>query len=685
MSNDNKNKDINAQIDEIINEVRLSRQGAQERPSASEPTAQPDNAQAEEFVDISSLAGQTSQPSAKSEKEQKQEKKNLEKDKKLAEKEAKKAEKDRKLAEKEAKKTAEKDSKPVAKEAQELQIETPAPQPSAGEAVNSDSASEQSADEVDKILSELPGELEMKAEPAPIQAPEQVSEQLAQKKSGKKKGLLIAGVVGAVALLGCSFAAGLALNPQAVPAAAPIPQVAAVSNEEATEFVFAKGISIEGIDIGGKNQKEAKALIKIKETDFKDEFSLNVNYGDGEKLTFTQDDFSYTYNTEEVFEQAMQYSRDVTSAILDGTIDELAVPEEYNVTVDEENGTVDFAVSCIVGDSSIEKIVNRSAGEIDKEAVEPHATEYDPYADSFEEMFTWVEGENGTVVDRDALTADINELFKNGAVSGDVTVQTVTQKPKHTLDDVKNNVQLIGQFSTVSTNTANATSNMATAFAAIDGTIVDPGENFSFNECTGDSNLTENGYLPASVIENEQYVSGIGGGICQASTTIYNAGIMAGMEIVERYNHFYTSIYVYGGLDATIDYGNLDLKMKNTTDYQIFIHTWMEGVTLYCEIYGWQSPEWDEIRTETECSWVGDESFGFEAERVYYKDGKEVKREELPSSVYSLKNGHSVVAGDPGTESTKIENPKENLKLNTKSSDSKQDSSSSSSSSASSE
>lgn len=648
MSNDNKNKDINAQIDEIINEVRLSRQGAQDESVPSEAETQAGGAQAEEFVDINDIAkggsqANTANDSPKSEKKTK------------------------------------KQHKQAQKKAEKLKSEAPASQPGSSETAKETAASEQGSDEVDKILSELPNELEMKTQPVLSESVARAQQQPVQKKSGKKKGLLIAGVIGAVALLGCSFAAGLALNPQAVPAAAPIPQVAAVSNEGATEFVFAKGISIEGIDIGGKNQKEAKALVKVKETDFKEEFSLDVNYGDGEKLTFTQDDFSYTYNTDEVFEQAMQYSRDVSSAILDGSIDELAPPEEYNVTVDEENGTVDFAVSCIVGDSSVEKIVNRSAGEIDKEAVEPHATDYDPYADSFEEMFTWVEGENGTVVDREALTADINELFKNGAVSGEVTVQTVTQKPEHTLDDVKNSVQLIGRFSTVSTNTANATANMATAFASIDGLIVDPGENFSFNECTGDSNLTENGYLPASVIQNEQYVTGIGGGICQASTTIYNAGIMAGMEIVERYNHFYTSIYVYGGLDATIDYGNLDLKMKNTTDYQIFFHTWMEGVTLYCEIYGWQSPEWDEIRTETECSWVGDESFGFEAERVYYKDGEEVKREELPSSVYSLKNGHYVVAGDPGTESTKIENPKENLKLSSGSDDGEKQESSDSS------
>lgn len=656
MSNDNNKKDINSEIDEILNEIRQQhgKSGSDdkkpdEKPKAekkqeTEPKAQPQEQTAEEeFVDINApgyaLASQSQQEDAA---DGEQSKKEIKAQKKAA----KKAAKDKKAGEKAA------DTAQTAN-ADGLQLDDEKPN-----SVDKDDA--------DKILSEIPS-LINGAQNTNLQTDSAVvinsGEKTADEKKKGKAGFVIGGIVAVAVLLGCSFFAALALNPETVPAAAPIPEVESASADNVNEFVFAKGVYISGIDIGGKTQKEAKALIKIKESDFKEEFSVNVNYGDGKKLTYTQDDFSYTYNTDEVFEQAVQYTRDVNTALAQGTIDELVPPDEYNVTVDEENGTVDFEVACIISDSSIEKVVNRSAGKIDKNAVEPHAEKYDPSAKTFDKMFKWVEGSEGTVVDKDALTEDMKELFKNGATSGDVTVKTTTEKPKHTMDEVKNNVQLIGQFSTVSTNSYNANSNMATALAAIDGTIVDPGKVFSFNECTGDSNLTENGYLPASVIQNEEYVTGIGGGICQAATTIYNAMLLSGMGIEERYNHFYTSVYVYGGLDATIDYPNLDLKMKNNTDYQIFVHTWMDGVTLHCEIYGFQPSEWDEIRTETECSWVGSESFGFEGQRVYYKDGKEVKREDLPDSVYSLKNGHYVVAGDPGNVSNKIKNPKENLKI----------------------
>lgn len=654
MSTDNNKKDINSQIDDILNEIRQQHDksssdkatapAAAEQNSPEQATAvqQPEE---EEFVDISSPAFAAAQQQV-SESEPDQPNK---KEKKKA---AKKAEKT---------KQAEKSASNVITLEQNNEGEQTADTTANGN-------NESSADsEADKIISEIPSLIadgtektnSLTAQAAQIATAPQPAK---EKKKGKK-GFVIGGIAAALVLLGCSFFAALALTPESVPAAAPIPEVTGATQTNTNEFVFAKGVSISGIDIGGKNLKEAKALIKIKESDFKEEFTLNVNYGDGKKLSFTQNDFTYSFNTDEVFEQAVQYSRDVNTAIQQGTLDQLVPPDKFNVTVDEKNGTIDFGVSCIISDSSIEKVVNRSAAKIDKKAVEPHATKYDPYAKSFDKMFKWVEGSNGTVIDQEALTEDINELFKNGAKSGDVTVKTTTEKPKHSMDEVKNSVQLIGQFSTVSTNGYNANYNMATALAAIDGTIVDPGKIFSFNECTGDSNLTENGYLPASVIQNEQYVTGIGGGICQAATTIYNAMVLSDMGIEERANHFYTSVYVYGGLDATIDYPNLDLKMKNNSDYQIFVHTWMDGVTLHCEIYGFQPSEWDEIRTESECSWIGSEYFGFEADRVYYKNGKEVKREDMPDSAYSLKNGHYVVAGDPGNVSNKIKDPKANLKI----------------------
>ncbi len=480
------------------------------------------------------------------------------------------------------------------------------------------------------------------------------AEKAPEKKKKSRGKYVVMGVLGLVILLAASFFCTLFLNPEVIPSIAPVTEVKGATPEQ-KEAVFAKGVQVGGIDVSGKTLKQATALIIVKEKDAAPEFSLDVVNGDM-TLTYTQEDFNYTYNTKEVIAQAYQYSKDVAKALSDGSIDRLSSPQGDNVSVDEKNGTVNFNISCTVTNDSVEKVVGRVAKKMDIPAVEPHVSKFNPSA-SYAKMFTFAKGEDGVSVDREKLHEDITALFSGGLKSGSVPVQTQAAKPKHTMDEVKNATKLIGKFSTVSTNTYNANHNMKTSLKATNGKIVEPGKNFSFNECTGDSNLASNGYLPASVIENGSYQQGYGGGICQAATTIYNAGIQANMGITERYPHLWCSPYVYGGLDATIDYGNLDLKMKNNTEFQIFFKTYMDGTTLYCEIYGWQDPDFDEVRTESHNTWTGSEEYGFAAQRVYYKGGKEVGREDLPDSTYSLSNGHYVVAGDPGNTSRKLKQP----------------------------
>lgn len=465
---------------------------------------------------------------------------------------------------------------------------------------------------------------------------------------------VVMGVLGLVILLTASFFCTLFFNPEVIPSIAPVTEVKGAV-PEVKETVFAKGVQVGGIDVSGKTLKQATALIIVKEKDAAPEFSLDIVNGDM-TLTYTQDDFNYTYNTKEVIAQAYQYSKDVQKALSDGSIDRLSSPQGDNVVVDDKNGTINFTIACEITDDSVEKVIKRAAKKMDIPAVEPHVSKFNPSA-SYANMFAFAEGEDGVSIDRKKLYDDITALFEDGVKSGSVTVQTEVAKPKHTMDEVKKATKLIGKFSTVSTNTYNANHNMATALKAINGKIVEPGKNFSFNECTGDSNLPSNGYLPASVIENGSYQQGYGGGICQAATTIYNAGIQANMGITERYPHLWCSPYVYGGLDATIDYGNLDLKMQNNTQFQMFFKTYMDGTTLYCEIYGWQDPDFDEVRTESHNTWTGNEEYGFAAQRVYYKNGKEVGREDLPDSTYSLSKGHYVVAGDPGNTSRKLKQP----------------------------
>ena len=142
---------------------------------------------------------------------------------------------------------------------------------------------------------------------------------------------------------------------------------------------------------------------------------------------------------------------------------------------------------------------------------------------------------------------------------------------------MQNNIVKLSSFSTESSNNDNGNHNMKISLKACNGSVIEPGETWSFNDCTGDSNLESNGYKEAGVIVDGKSGTGIGGGICQSSTTIYNAAILCGMKIEERYCHYFKSTYIDAGRDATIDYGNLDLKLSNPFSYQLFMKCWLFG------------------------------------------------------------------------------------------------------------
>lgn len=180
-------------------------------------------------------------------------------------------------------------------------------------------------------------------------------------------------------------------------------------------------------------------------------------------------------------------------------------------------------------------------------------------------------------------------------------------------------------FSTVSTNNANGTYNMTRALLSFNQVVLQPGETLSFFGVAGPCGKAQ-GYKEAGVVGG----TGYGGGICQASTTLYGAALRAGMTIVQRRNHSVPSTYVPIGQDAMVDYGSSDLKFRNDFDFPVKIVTYVSGKTLYAEIWGLQPTWYDYINVS---SWsTGSKSAA--ACRYYMKNGSVVKTEQLPSSYY---------------------------------------------------
>lgn len=514
---------------------------------------------------------------------------------------------------------------------------------------------EQQPDNTEEISEKIESDTSTKVINTSVSKPVVSEEPTKEKK--KKNDLfvkILCGLIASIVIVGGAFACVYSFNPDVIPVDAGVNVPDGVVEVPEEEVVFLKGIQIQGYDVGGKTIDEAKSLLALKGTNLLPAINLTVEY-EGISYSYKRDDFDFTYDINSVVDKAYAYNQQVMESELNDIL--ANVPDDSSVKVNTDRGTVNFNVDYKVTQASVQKVIKRLAKKVDIPCVEPHVSKFDTSQSKNSKRYTFKEGSNGKAIDQDKLITAAMEEFNKGSTNVSLNAESYESKTTLKMADVKNATKLIGKFSTITTNTYNANQNMATALKAINGTILEPGDTLSFNECTGNSNLESNGYLPAGVISQGAMTTGVGGGICQAATTLYNAAIMANMEIVEREPHLWCSYYVYGGLDATIDWGNIDLKVKNNSKYQMFFRCWMDGVELNVEIYGWQSPEFDEVRTETELDWSSSDSYGYNSYRVFYKNGKKVKTEELPYSVYSLSNGGGIRGADPGNVSTKLKQP----------------------------
>ena len=145
---------------------------------------------------------------------------------------------------------------------------------------------------------------------------------------------------------------------------------------------------------------------------------------------------------------------------------------------------------------------------------------------------------------------------------------------------------LLAQFSTYySTRDKDRTTNLRLAANKVNGTVLMPGETFSYNKVVGARTIAA-GYKEAPIYVNGEVVDGLGGGICQISSTIYNAVIYANLDIVERTNHQFVPSYVKASRDATVVYGSLDFQFKNNRNYPIKILCTVSGGVATCQIFG---------------------------------------------------------------------------------------------------
>lgn len=160
--------------------------------------------------------------------------------------------------------------------------------------------------------------------------------------------------------------------------------------------------------------------------------------------------------------------------------------------------------------------------------------------------------------------------------------------PEITINDLNINIfrDKLAAFTTYyDTSNKDRSNNLELAASKINGKVLSSGEEFSYNSIVG-ARTIESGYKESKIYSNGQVIDGLGGGICQISSTLYNAVFLANLDITERYNHQFLTSYVKAGQDATVVYGSKDLKFKNNRSFPIKIETKVNSGVVTCAIYG---------------------------------------------------------------------------------------------------
>lgn len=232
------------------------------------------------------------------------------------------------------------------------------------------------------------------------------------------------------------------------------------------------------------------------------------------------------------------------------------------------------------------------------------------------------------IVDKETVKNAIEQL--KSAEGGTVEFSVETNPPENTTEKLQQ-ILYTDKLSSYSTNyggTSARVNNVQLAVSRINGYEMLPGEEFSYDKTILPRNAA-NGYQAAPVYVGNKVESGMGGGICQPSSTLYCAALYANLEIVERHNHSLLVSYLPPGLDATIAEGVLDLKFKNSTPYPIKIAASAASGTVTFSIWGY-NPE----RYSVELLRSGG-GYSYQVTRVVKKDGAEVARQKMSSSLYN--------------------------------------------------
>lgn len=323
-----------------------------------------------------------------------------------------------------------------------------------------------------------------------------------------------------------------------------------------------KNITIENISVGKLTKEEAVNMLK--KTYPLDNFNINYN---NESWTIKPEDIELNFHIEERVDEALNYTRSKSIWNNIKRKGKLNINKPYNIKIKATYNEVKLS-------KQLEKIYEK----INIEAVD--ATFYVEPSGEIKRS----ESKEGRDVDISKLKDDIYNMINKKKIK-DINLPVLTLYPKTSTKQVKSINSILGQFSTSFNDSTSRGSNIHVAGESTSDVLLMPGETFSYNKKTGARNWV-NGYQSAPIIVGGRVVNGEGGGVCQVSTTIYNAALLSGLTIDEVHNHSLPSRYAPRGRDATVSYGYTDLKFTNPYTHPVYIKNIVGNGAITSKIYG---------------------------------------------------------------------------------------------------
>ncbi len=330
---------------------------------------------------------------------------------------------------------------------------------------------------------------------------------------------------------------------------------------------FSAGVHIDGIDVSGMTYDEAEHVVLSNLEKLLSNMRISLVYA-GETVELSAYDMGIAFKQEEALNEAYYYNKNINDSH----------GQRFDKTITLSGG-MDFKTEFAIDENKLSAAITKYAERYYKDAQDATA--------SFDKntcKFSYTQEQPGTKIDTKELLIKIKEMLNNKDFSS-LQVDSVLIPPFVTQNELKENTVFISGCETQAVYNENRNINIHLICKAVDGIEIKPGETLSLNELTGER-TEKKGYRTAPAIIHGVLIDDVGGGVCQLTGTLYNAALLSNLEIVERVNHTWSSSYLPAGLDATINWNDKDLKIKNPFDYSVYISAKFKDQKVIVKIFG---------------------------------------------------------------------------------------------------